>query len=65
MTCASCEHSVNSELSKVNGVIETQTLYAKGISTVKYDKSKVSVEQLKDAIAKTGYEVTNYQLINK
>ncbi len=65
MTCASCEHHVNSELSKVNGVIETQTLYAKGISTVKYDKTKASVEQLKDAIAKTGYEVTNYQLINK
>ena len=65
MTCAACENHVNSELSKVNGVIETQTFYGKGISNVKYDKSKASVEQLKNAIAKTGYEVTNFELINK
>ena len=65
MTCGGCEEHVNSELSKVTGVIESQTSYAKGTSTVKFDKSKASVEQLKKAIAKTGYEVTNYQLSNK
>lgn len=65
MTCSGCEEHVNSELSKVNGVIEAQTFYAKGISTVKFDKSKATVEQLKSAIAKTGYEVTNYELLNK
>lgn len=65
MTCGGCEEHVNSELSKVTGVIESQTSYAKGISTVKFDKSRASVEQLKSAIAKTGYEVTNYQLSKK
>jgi copper chaperone CopZ len=65
MTCGSCEASVNSELAKVPGMIDANTAYAKGVSIVKFDKTKASVEQLKDAIAKTGYEVTNYQLSNK
>lgn len=65
MTCGGCEEHVNSELSKVSGVIESQTSYAKGISTVKFDKSRASIEELKNAIAKTGYKVTNYQLSKK
>lgn len=65
MTCGGCEEHVNNELSKVNGVLESHTSYAKGRSTVKFDKSKASVEQLKAAIAKTGYEVTRYEISNK
>lgn len=65
MTCGSCEVSVNNELSKVQGLIDANTMYAKGVSIVKFDKTKASVEQLKDAIAKTGYEVSNYELLNK
>ncbi|MBS1751585.1 mercuric transport protein MerTP [Niabella sp. W65] len=64
MSCKACETEVNNELYKVSGVINAQTYYAKGTSIVKFDKSKASVEQLKSAIAKTGYEVTNYQLLN-
>lgn len=65
MTCAGCEEHVNSEVAKVTGVLDTKTAYAKGTSTVTFDKTKASVEQLKSAIAKTGYEVTNYQLVKK
>lgn len=65
MTCQGCETEVNNELYKVNGVIDAQTFYAKGISVVKFDKTKATPEQLKKAIAKTGYEVTDYQLLNK
>ena len=65
MTCESCESAVNSELSKVNGVIETKTSYARGTTTIKFDKSKASIEQLKNAISQTGYTVTNYELLNK
>jgi mercuric ion transport protein len=64
MSCKACETEVNNELYKVNGVINAQTYYGKGTSIVKFDKSKASVEQLKSAIAKTGYKVTNYQLLN-
>ncbi len=65
MSCKGCETEVNNELFKVNGVIDAQTFYNKGTSIVKFDKSKSSVEQLKNAIAQTGYQVTNYKLLNK
>lgn len=56
---------VNNKLHKVSGVIEAKTFYGKGTSIVKYDKSKATVEQLKNAIAQTGYTVTDYKLLNK
>jgi mercuric ion transport protein len=65
MSCKACETEVNNELHKVSGVIDAQTFYGKGTSIVKYDKSKATVEQLKNAIAKTGYQVTDYELLNK
>ncbi len=65
MTCKGCEAEVNNELHKVAGVVDAQTFYDKGTSIVKYDKSKASVGQLKNAIAQTGYIVTGYKLLNK
>lgn len=65
MSCKGCEAEVNNELYKVKGVIDAQTFYEKGTSIVKYDKSKATVKQLKNAIAHTGYSIANYQLLNK
>lgn len=65
MSCKACETEVNNELYKVAGVMDAQTFYAKGTSIVKYDKSKATVDQLKNAIAQTGYKVTDYKLLNK
>lgn len=62
MTCNGCEEHVNRELSKVTGVIETETSYKKGTSTVKFDKSKASVATLKAAIENTGYKVIHQQV---
>lgn len=65
MSCKGCETEVNNELHKVAGVIDAQTFYDKGTSIVKYDKSKATIDQLKNAIAQTGYTVTDYKLLNK
>jgi copper chaperone CopZ len=62
MSCKGCETEVNNELHKVSGVIDAQTFYDKGTSIVKYDKSKATVDQLKNAIAQTGYSVTDYTI---
>ncbi len=62
MSCKACETEVNNELYKVTGVIDAQTFYNKGTSIVKYDKSKATVDQLKNAIAQTGYKVTDYTI---
>lgn len=64
MSCKACETEVNNELHKVPGVIDAQTFYNKRKSIVKYDKSKATVEQLKNAVAQAGYKVTNYELLN-
>lgn len=57
MTCAGCEGIVNSEVAKVKGVVDVKTSYAKRTSTVKYNKSLASLEQLQAAIASTGYKI--------
>ena len=65
MSCKACETEVNNELNKVKGVIDAKTIYNKGTSAVKFYKSKASIEQLKNAIAQTGYKVTHYELLHK
>ncbi len=64
MTCESCTEHVNSEISKVNGVIEFNTSYENANSTVKFDNSKTSIDSIAIAIKSTGYKVISQSLIN-
>lgn len=59
MTCAGCEPHVNGEVSKLKGVVEVKTSYAKGTSVVRYETKQVTLAQIKAAIAKTGYEIVS------
>ncbi len=65
MSCEACTQEINSELSKVNGVIEYKTSYEKANSIVKFDKSKTSVDAIVAAVNKTGYKVTKQKVINQ
>lgn len=64
MTCAGCEEHVNSELSKVPGVLAYKTSYATRSSLVTFDKSKVDVKTIEAAINTTGYIVKSYDFMN-
>lgn len=58
MNCKACEEHVNNALLKQEGVVEATSDYEKGLAQVKYDKTKVTAEQLALATAKeTGYNV--------
>jgi len=58
MTCTGCEHSVNHALTSSEGVIEASSSYETGIASVKFDKSKISIDELATAVEKeTGYKV--------
>lgn len=58
MTCTGCEHSVNHALTSSKGVIEASSSYETGIASVKFDKSKISIDELATAVEKeTGYKV--------
>ncbi|TDI67540.1 MAG: mercuric transport protein MerTP [Bacteroidetes bacterium] len=65
MTCTGCEHSVNFALTSSEGVIEASSSYETGIASVKFDKSKISIDELATAVEKeTGYKVIDKEINN-
>lgn len=63
MTCTGCEHHVNQTLNNSEGVIEASSSYKTGTASVKFDKTKVSIDQLATAVEKeTGYKVTEKKI---
>ncbi|MEI2823848.1 MAG: cation transporter [Chitinophagaceae bacterium] len=59
MDCEGCTAHINSELSKVNGVIEVNTSYKNANAIVKFDNSKISVDSIANAVNVIGYKVTS------
>lgn len=61
MHCMSCSMNIDGELEDTPGVIEADTNYAKGESTITFDPKKVNREKLSQVIEKLGYRVTKSQ----
>jgi mercuric ion transport protein len=59
MTCASCEHHIESELIKLSGVSSVKASYANKSATVEFDPIKVDEAKIIAAINGTGYTVNN------
>ena len=57
MTCTGCEVHIESEVNKLDGIIEVKAYHEKGNTIVKYDKTKVTNKEIEDAVGKTGYEI--------
>lgn len=57
MTCQACTETINLALSGVPGVLEYQTEFKDGSSTIKFDYSKISDQAIVNAVNKTGYKV--------
>ncbi len=57
MTCASCEEHVKSEVNKLSGIVNVSASSKEGTANVKFDTSKISNNEIKNAINKTGYKV--------
>ena len=64
MSCESCTQHVNSEISKVKGIISFQTSYKNSNSTVKFDNSNTSIDSIAAAINSTGYKVVSQTVTN-
>ena len=56
MTCGGCAAGVRMTVKRLDGVAKVEASYEKGHAVVTYDPDKVTVEQIKDAIKKLGYE---------
>ena len=59
MDCEGCTAHINSELSKVNGVIEANTSYKHANAIVKFDNSKISIDSIANAVNSIGHKVTS------
>ncbi len=57
MSCGHCKAAVEDELNKLSGVKYSKADVQKGTVEVSYDESRVSTEQLNDAIEEAGYTV--------
>ncbi|MFT4831770.1 MAG: mercuric ion transport protein [Psychroserpens sp.] len=55
MTCSGCEVHIESEVNKLDGIIEVKANHEKGNTVVTYDKTKVTNQEIEDAVGKTGY----------
>lgn len=58
MTCTGCEHHIEGDLGKTDGVLAYDASYDKGTTEVTYDGSKISKEKVIEVINNTGYKVT-------
>ncbi len=57
MSCAHCKGAVEQALKKVPGVLQAEADVGAGTVAVHFDQEKVSLENLKEAVAQAGYEV--------
>lgn len=63
MTCTGCENTIEGGISELEGIVEVTASHVDGNATVKYDKSRASIEQMKGAIEKKGYTVVGHETI--
>jgi len=61
MTCTGCEGHIEHAVNELPGVLEAQASYEAATATVKFDKTKSSLEEVKTAINSTGYKVRKEQ----
>lgn len=55
MHCTSCSMLIDGELEDLTGVKSAKTSYHKGECEVEFDETEVSLDQVLEAIKKTGY----------
>ncbi len=62
MTCTGCEEHVKHAVNELPGIVDVQASYKEGSADVQFDRTKTTPEEIKAAIDKTGYKVTDYRL---
>ncbi len=62
MTCTGCEEHIKHAVAQLPGYIEATANYEKSNATVKFDKSKSTIDDVLAAIDETGYKVTDYKI---
>ena len=56
MHCTNCAMAIDMDLEDLAGVKEAKTNYARSLTQVEYDPTKVTLNQILATIRETGYE---------
>lgn len=57
MHCVSCSLNIDGSLEDLDGVYESKTSYAKGMTTVRWNPEKTSEEEIQKTISSLGYTI--------
>jgi mercuric ion transport protein len=63
MSCTGCETTINTGVSGIAGVIEVKSSFQEGKTTVKFDSTQTSFEEISKAISEKGYTVKGYSVL--
>ena len=63
MTCGGCEAHVEHSVSQLPGIAEVEASYEDEHAIVSYDRSQTGIEELKEAIAKTEYQIGQVEIM--
>lgn len=58
MTCSSCELRIENALKKLEGIAEVKAEYSRSRAQVSYDADVVELQDIIDAVAKSGYKAS-------
>lgn len=65
MSCPFCKAAVSAKLKQLPGVIAYDVDWKSDTATVLYDPGKVTIEEIKQAIAQTGFQVRGVEEVSK
>lgn len=60
MTCPACESAVGEAIHKQDGIVNLDISYEKGVATIKFDKSKTTIEEIKKSINTTDCKASTH-----
>ncbi len=63
MTCAACETHVDHAVNELEGIIKVKSSYDDAKTTIEFDTTQVSREEIKKAVNSTGYAVVTLKSI--
>ncbi len=56
MTCDACQNHVNHAVNELSGILKVESSYEKGNALIEFDKSKTTIDEIRNAINSTGYK---------
>jgi copper chaperone CopZ len=64
MTCSGCERAVSGVIANIEGVSASKADLDSSTVTIEYDPSKVTIDDIRDAVKRVGYKFVGERPVN-